>query len=132
MRTLPFLVLALLALTPAAVHADICDDINDIAEGWNAIANALEETAGEDLEDLDLDRLRRDVNDLLPGTQTLGEYLVDEGNAGEQDLGNDLLDAIDELFDVETDDYAAYLVDRIDDVVDSLDATVDYCDVVTE
>lgn len=131
MRALPTLLLVLLVLAPAA-HADICDDINTIADGWNAIANALEETADEGIEDLDLDRLRNDVNDLLPGTETLGQYLVDEGNAREQDLGNDLLDVIEDLYDVETDDYAAYLVDRIDDVVDTLDATVDYCDAVVE
>ena len=125
------LVLALLVLTPAA-YADICDDINDIANDWNAIANALEVDADEGLEDLDLNRLRKDVEALLPGTEEFGEYLVEEGNATEQELGNDLLDAVEDLYDVETDDYASYMVDRIDDIVDSLDGTVDFCDVVTE
>lgn len=131
MRNRLTLLLALLVLAPAA-HADICDDINDIANGWNAIANALEDSADEGLEDLDLERLNRDIQALLPGTESFGEYLVEEGNAVEQDLGNDLLDSIEDLYDVETDDYASYMVDRIDDIVDSLDQTTDFCDVVNE
>ncbi len=125
------LLLALFVLAPAA-HADFCDDINDIADGWSAIADALEDNADEGLEDLDLDRLRRDVNTLLPGTESFGEYLVEEGNAREQQLGNDLLDSIEDVYDVDTDDYASYMVDRIDDIVDNLDDTVDFCDAVSD
>lgn len=132
MRALTTLTLTLLLLAPVAALADVCNDINDVANGWNAIANALEDSGDDGLEDLDLDLLRRDVDALLPGTEKLGEVLIDEGNADEQELGNDLLDSIDDLYDVETDDYASYLVDRIDGVVDVLDATVDYCDVVNE
>ena len=131
MRIRLTLLLALLALATAA-HADVCDDINDIADGWNAIAEALEDDAEEGLEDLDLNRLRRDIDALLPGTESFGEYLVEEGNAREQELGNDLLDSIEDVYDVETDDYASYMVDRIDDIVDSLDETVDFCDAVSE
>ena len=131
MRIQQTLLLALLILAPAA-HADVCDDVNDIANGWNEIANALEEDAGEGLEDLDLDRLRRDVDDLLPGTESFGEFLVAEGDARERQLGNNLLDSIEDLYDVDTDDYASYLVDRIDDIVDDLDDTVDFCDFVSE
>ena len=128
MRFQQLLLLALLLLAPVTAHADACDDLNDVANGWNAIANALEVDADEGIEDLNMGRLRRDVDELLPGTERFGEYLVDEGNADEQDLGNDLLDAIEDLYDVDTDDYASYLVDRIDDIVDILDDTVDYCD----
>ena len=131
MRIQQTLLLALLILAPAA-HADVCDDVNDIANGWNEIANALEEDAGEGLEDLDLDRLRRDVDDLLPGTESFGEFLVAEGDARERQLGNNLLDSIEDLYDVDTDDYASYLVDRIDDIVDDLDDTADFCDFVSE
>ncbi len=132
MTTRHTIFLALLVLVPVTVHADVCDDINDIANGWNVIANTLEDAGDEGLEDLDLDRLNADVNTLLPGTEEFGEYLVEEGNVTEQDLGNDLLDSIEDLYDVETDDYASYMVDRIDDIVDSLDQTVDFCDAVIE
>ena len=43
-------------------------------------------------------------------------------------MGELLLDTLDELYDVDADDYAAYLVDRIDDIVDVMDFIVDYCD----
>lgn len=132
MRSLSILLLTWVLLAPSAAMADVCDDVNDVANGWNAIANALEDSADEDLESLDLEALRDDVDALLPGTESLGEFLVDEGSAREQDLGNDLLDTLDELYDVDTDDYASYMVDRIDDIVDSLDQTVDFCDAVVE
>ena len=134
MRTLNFaLLLCLLGLVPAvSANADICDDIDDLSNAWASIADALEETADEDVGDLDVRRLERDVNALLPGTEALGEYRADEGSRDEQDIGNDLLDLIDDLYDVDGDDLAAYLVDRIDDLVDCLDFTVDYCDAVNE
>ncbi len=106
----------------------ICDDINEVSNGWNAIANALEENAGDDLEDLDVESLVDDVNVLLEATELLGEALVEIGNEDEEELGGDLLDVIDDLYEVEGDDMAAYLVDIIDDIVDALDAIVDYCD----
>ena len=115
-------------LAPAMVSADICSDINDLSNGWNAIANALEQTADEGVGDLDVAALERDVNTLLDPTETLGSALVELGDRNEEDLGNDLLDMVDDLVDVEGDDLAAYLVDVIDDMVDSLDNVVDYCD----
>ncbi len=130
---LSFLLLILGAPTSAeALVCDdpmgICEDINDVSNGWNAIANALEENAEDDLEDLDVERLVADVNELLEATELLGEALVDIGNEDEEELGGDLLDVIDDLYDVEEDDMAAYLVDIIDDIVDALDAIVDYCE----
>ena len=134
MRSLIFcLLVALLGLAPSA-HAQghICDDVADLADDWADVADALEETAGTDVGDLDLDRLERDVNALLPDTESLGEYLVDEGSRKEQRIGNEILDMVDGVHDVDGDDLAAYMVDRIDDLVDSLDYTVDFCDAVNE
>ncbi len=115
---------------PAAAEAQICDDINTISNGWNAVANALEETAGEDIGDLDVERLENDVNTLLDPTQFLGEALADEGNEDEQVMGEDLLYVIEDLYDVGGEDLAAHLVDVIDDLVGTLDDIVDYCDAV--
>ena len=120
----------LLLALPAA--ADFCDDIDDVTSAWAEIADALEETAGEDVGDLDLPRLERDVNRLLPATESLGEALVDLGDADEEELGDLLLDTTDDLRDVDGDDFSAYLVDRIDDIVDTLDEIVDYCDLVSD
>ncbi len=127
---LSFLLLTLGAPTSAeALVCDdpmgICEDINEVSNGWNAIANALEENAEDDLEDLDVESLVDDVNVLLEATELLGEALVEIGNEDEEELGGDLLDVIDDLYEVEGDDMAAYLVDIIDDIVDAI---VDYCD----
>lgn len=129
-RILVLTVTLLLLAAPAL--ADFCNDINDVSNAWAAIADALEEDAGEDVGDLDVDRLVRDVDELLPATEILGEALIDLGNAEEEELGDFLLDTTDDLRDVEDDDLAAYLVDRIDDIVDALDDIVDYCDDVNE
>ena len=114
--------------TAATFEAQICDDINAISNGWTAIANALEETAGDDIGDLDVARLEDDVNTLLDPTEQLGAALVEYGNADEELLGEDLLDITGEFYDIDGDDLAAYLVDVIDDLVDTLDDVVDYCD----
>ena len=133
------LLLVLFLWTPAPTYAaacdqpqDICDDIDDIANAWNDVANALEETAGEEVGDLDVPRLEKDVNALLKPSVLLGEALIELGNEDEVEMGELLLDAIDELYDVDGDDFAAYMVDRIDDIVDVMDFVVDYCDAQDE
>ena len=124
--------LLVFAWAPSPASADLCDTINDLANDWNEVANLLEQDAGEDVGDLDVRRLERDVDTLLKPTEDLGDALIDLGNADEEELGEDLLDMTDELYDVDGDDMAAYLVDRIDDIVDTIDEVVDYCDVVNE
>jgi len=133
-KALAVLPLALLLwiVVPAKAGADLCDDINTVADGWAAVADALEETAGHDVGDLDVPRLEREVNSLLDPTQKLGNALVELGDADEEELGHALLDMVDELHDVTGDDMAAYLVDRIDDLVDTLDDVVAYCDEASE
>lgn len=49
-----FLVLRLCLAAPM-VQADVCNDLNAIANGWNDIAIALERDAGEGIESLDVD-----------------------------------------------------------------------------
>ncbi len=139
MRYSPLYLLSLLLIlflwTPAPTYAttcdqpqNICDDIDDIANAWNDVANALEETAGEDVGDLDVPRLEKDVNALLEPSVILGEALIELGNEDEVAMGELLLDVLENLVDVDGDDLAAYMVDRIDDVVDVMDFIVDYCD----
>ena len=129
------LLLILSLWTPAPTYAavcdqprNICDDIDDVANDWNDVANALEETADEEVGDLDVPRLENDVNELLEPSALLGEALIELGNDDEVEMGELLLDVLEELHDVDGDDFAAYLVDRIDDIVDVMDFIVDYCD----
>ena len=130
--TLWILVPLAAAITPVTAGANICDDIDDVSTGWDAVANALEETAGEDVGDLDVDRLEQDVNTLLEPTQVLADALADSADPDEVELGEDLLDMIDGIYDTDGEDLADYLVDRIDDLVDTLDDVVDFCDEVHE
>ena len=131
-----FALLFLLCLwTPAPTYAaaceqpqNICDDIDDIANAWNDVANALEETADEEVGDLDVPRLEKDVNALLEPSSLLADALVELGNEDEVAMGDLLNEVLDELYEVDGDDFAAYLVDRIDDIVDVMDFIVDYCD----
>lgn len=129
------LLLVLFLWTPAPTYAttcdqpqDICDDIDDVANAWNDVANALEETADEEVGDLDVDRLEKDVNALLEPSSLLADALIELGNDDEVAMGELLNEVLDELYEVDGDDYAAYLVDRIDDIVDVMDFIVDYCD----
>ena len=122
------LVLALAFCHVPAAAADVCDVINDLANDWNSLANDLEFYAGHDVDDLAIRRLEREVNDLYLPTEALGEDLVDLGNRREEKLGHRLLGEIDDLDDVRGRDLVAYLVDRMDDIVDALDRVVDYCD----
>ena len=124
--------LCLFLWTSPGAFADVCDDIDDLAESWAVIADALEETAGEDVGDLDVPRLERDVNRLLAPTEALAQALIDLGNIDEEEMGGTLLGLVDNLADVTGDDMAAYLVDRIDDLTIALDDVIDYCDQVVE
>ena len=129
------LLLVLFFWTPTPTYAtacdqpqDICDDIDDIANDWNDVANALEETADEEVGDLDVPRLEKDVNALLEPSSLLADALIELGNEDEVAMGELLNEVLDELYEVDGDDFAAYLVDRIDDIVDVMDFIVDYCD----
>ncbi len=132
-RTMLIWVLSILCLAPT-IQADpqICDIIDDLADGWAGVADALELDADEEVGDLDVRALRSDVNALLPATEDLGELLLDFGDPYEEEMGDDLLYVVEEVYDVREGDFAAYLVDRIDDVVDSMDHIVGYCDYVNE
>lgn len=122
----------IMALCAAPAMADICNDINDVSNGWAAVANALDNSGEVELEDLDIEALEDDVNALLGPTENLGNFLVEEGNEHEEDLGNEILDYVDDLYDTEGDDFVSYLVEIIDDIIGTMDDVVDYCDVVTD
>jgi len=112
-----------ISATAATVDAQVYNDMNTVSNGWNDIADALEETAGDDIGDLDIARLENNVNTLLGPTEKLGVALVEYGNVDEQAIGEGLPDVTGEVYDIDGDDLAAYLVDVIDVVVDYCDAS---------
>lgn len=113
-------------LVPMAANADICDDINDVANGWNDVANLVEEYGS----DQPLTRAEeRQLTDLVvalrEGSEALVYLLRTQGDDYEVRLGADLADSLDDVYGARHD---ITLVDSIDDVVDTMDAVVDYCD----
>jgi hypothetical protein len=117
---------AFIMAMPTLAFADICNDINDIANGWNEVANLVEEygtdeplTRNEEHELMSLLAALRD------GTEALVYLLHNEGDSLEVRMGDDLADGMDGVYDAVFDEE---LVDSMDDVVDALDDVVDYCD----
>jgi hypothetical protein len=115
--------------TSAAAYklkVDICDDIDAISTAWHEIANALDEA--EDLDDLDLELLSEDMDELFETTVLIGTFLSESEDEEEMELGIELLETMVDRADVEEDDLVSYLVDIMDDIVETMDWIVEYCD----
>ena len=108
------------------LKVDICDDIDAISTAWHEIANALDEA--EDLDDLDLELLSEDMDELFETTVLIGTFLSESEDEEEMELGIELLETMVYRADVEEDDLVSYLVDIMDDIVETMDWIVEYCD----
>ncbi len=117
-----------LSLFMAPAKADICDDINDLSNVWNDIANFLHEHEEDGFSEEEANQLDELVDTALDPTQTLGKALTELGNEDEAELGHQLLQYVHELRARRHGDMVSYLVDVMDDITDSLDAVTDYCD----
>ena len=114
--------LLMLAFT---VKADICEDINDLANEWNDVANFIDEVGDAEFTDSELRTLERYVTDLAEDTYILADALIDLGNNRETKLGVNLRKAMQRVADAETTDS---MVRNLDSLVDAIDRTTDYCD----
>ncbi len=123
-----FLIPILFVFFSTPAKADICDDINDLANAWNEIANFLNEHEDEGFSEADANEIDKLVNLALEPTQNLGEALTKLGDEEEVQLGHELLQYVHELHNRRHGDLVSYLVDVIDDITDTLDGVVDYCD----
>ena len=123
--------LAFLVLTalPAGA-AEICNDINTIADGWHEVANYIDENQDEGISDEEGAALVELSEALGEGTGALAGALLQEGNAEEKAMGKKLERHITKLSRVDGDDEVNYLVEIIDDLVTTLDEVVAYCDSV--
>lgn len=119
-------VLTLVLALPGLAFADICDDINEVANGWNDVANLINEFGVEApltrSEERELSTLMSSLRD---GSEALVYLLHNEGDSREQRLGDQLADALDDVYDS---GYEGELIDSMDEVVDTMDDVVDYCD----
>lgn len=128
MRTILLSAVLVLA-SPLAVTAEICDDVNELSNTWNELANFMHEHEGDGFTDEEANHVDDAIEALQEPTRVLGTALSELGDEDDAEIGDTLLDYSDELDERKRGDLVAYLVDVIDDVVDTLDEAVDYCDI---
>jgi len=116
-----------LVLAPMTAVADICEDVNDISNGWNELANAIDEMDLAALTEADAETIDAGIEEAYDSTETFANLLEDDGNAKEARLGRNLNAALDDLYDTQ-DSGIDEIVDAMDSVVDVLDEIVDFCD----
>ncbi|CAM2010878.1 hypothetical protein [Acanthopleuribacter pedis] len=109
-----------------AFAGDICEDINDLSNDWNEVANFLGELEeNDDFSDRDLRRFEQYVTDLAEDTYILADALIDLGNQRETNLGTTMRKRMAALAEADSLEAA---VARMDNLVDSIDRVTDYCD----
>ena len=119
-----FLGLAALVVAPLA-FADICDDVNEVANAWNDVANFVHQYGDEELPDDAYSELRDAVNELAEGTFVFAEALQEYGDDQEVQLGGQIHDAMGAVYNANGSDEAVYALDNL---VEVIDRTTDYCD----
>jgi len=106
--------------------ADICDDINELANDWNEVANFVDECSVNDtFTDRELKTLENYIADLTKDTYGLADALIDLGDKRETRLGTNMRKTMAKLAESEDQDTTVIMLDKL---VDILDKTVDYCD----
>lgn len=121
--------LTLLLVAPGALAAqEVCDDINVMADGWNEIANIVDELGAEGMTEDEAAEIDAAITESLESTEELAKTLQESGDGVIVELADRLLDDLDTLDSAETLDD---IVDAIDAIVEDLDALVDDCDAAT-
>lgn len=119
-------VLAILTLAlPATASANPCDTINDIANGWNNVANLAHENEGDGFTEEESAIVVDAVFKLTVVTSGLIAAL-NEGNEDTQAMADTL--ALHFAVLSELTETTAEAVVAIDGLVDTLDRVTDYCD----
>ena len=123
-KLLSVLLICLCALSAQAW--DICDDVNELADDWNEVANFVDECEEDDeITDRELEQLIEYITDLAEDTYGLADALIDLGNKKETKLGTAMRKAMAKIAKEEDQDR---LVKQLDKLVDIIDQTTDYCD----
>ncbi|MDJ0839238.1 MAG: hypothetical protein QNK37_22160 [Acidobacteriota bacterium] len=105
---------------------DICEDINDLANDWNEVANFVDECHEDDeFTDSEIRILVKYITDLAEDTYLLADALIDLGNQRETRLGTQMRKAMARIAEEEDQDR---MVRELDKLVDIIDRTTDYCD----
>jgi hypothetical protein len=118
----------LFALPLSVSAAEICEDVNDISNGWNELANLIDQTQGDGFSEEEVGEIDSAVGDMTEGTATLAGLLQGAGNADQQALGNELEGVLTEFAGLTGEAEVDYAVSVIDQVTSTLDAVTDDCD----
>jgi hypothetical protein len=130
MRSVFSTVVLLLTIGVSAnLHADVCDDIDDLKTGWDAMSI---DVAASALPDARLSRReQRELEDglekLVLATAIVGEAMK-TGNRSERRLGQEIMGYITEMSRFSDRESPAHINDVVGDLSDALEETVDYCD----
>lgn len=129
MKRILAVLIAFIVLPSAAMADDICESINEVANGWNDVANLVVETGEDGLDEEESAAVVDAVGALTEATAALVTILEggDEEHVALAESLNVHFVILTEL--TETDDEA---VAAIDGLVSTLDQVTDLCDVETD
>jgi hypothetical protein len=118
----------LLSLPQSAQAEEICDLINDVANGWNDMANLLDADDADSYTDSDFEAIGEALGALTESSATLAGLLQGAGDDYQVALGEDLEKVILTFADKVDSGNVQYLADSIDGITDAMDRVTDDCD----
>jgi hypothetical protein len=118
----------LLSLPQSAQAEEICDLINDVANGWNDMANLLDADDADSYTDSDFEAIGEALGALTESSATLAGLLQGAGDDYQVALGEDLEKVILTFADKVDSGNVQYLADSIDGTTDAMDRVTDDCD----
>ncbi len=110
-------------------HADMCDDIDSLAEWWDQYTVWLEGLAESGFTQEQADQADVRMAEGVTSTRAWADFLVNQGGDVASSLGQPLHRA---LYDLEASEDADTMFGALDDIIDILDATVSECDAGTD
>jgi|GEM_PF-3244636 len=127
-KTLLAVAITVLAALPMSAFADdICDAVNETANGWTELGNLLDESKGDGFSAEEIESLSSVVADLTALTQNFAN-LLQTGNDEQVTMGAELEGTLSVLADDDAAEDVNYLVSVMDQVTDKLDSITDACD----
>lgn len=118
----------LLALPMTAPAAEICETINNVSNGWDALSTLIDETEGEGFSADEVAKIEQAIVALTEGTATLAGMLQGGGNEDQVALGKELEEVLTQFASLDGSAEVDYIVGAIDEVTNAVDAVTDDCD----
>lgn len=118
----------LLTLPMAASASDICADIDQVSQGWDALSTLVDETEGDGFSPDEVAKIEQAVASLTEGSAALAGMLQGAGNEHQVALGKELEEVLKEFASLDGSAEVDYVVGAIDDVTNAVDAVTEDCD----